>query len=96
MSSIESWTTVNGKLACIRKWRANGFCPRWDVEYAKARDINFEKANKLQNELKESIDNLPGIFEDDVKIKPIIPARTKAEMDTFYSELSKCKALSLI
>ena len=62
-------------------------------EYARARDINFNSTQKLKIELEESIDNLPGIFEDDVKIKPRIPAPTKAEMDTFYSELSKNQSL---
>ena len=66
------------------------------VKTSRARDINFKSAKKLKNELEESIDNLPGIFEDDVKIKPRILAPTKAEMDTFYSELSINANQSLI
>lgn len=90
---LESWTKIHGKLACTQmacQWILPPFVK--DVEYARARDINFKSAKKLKNELEDCIDNLPGVFEDNVKIKPRIPAPTKAEMDTFYSELSQCKA----
>ena len=102
---LEAWTKIHGKLSCTQmacQWILPTFVK--DVGYERVRDINFKSAKKLKSELDETINTLQEEFEDNLSInsqeKGSFPAPTKAEMDTFYNELSKCKskpvALSLI
>ena len=93
---LESWTKVNGKLACTQlkcQWILPPFVK--DVEYARARDISFKSVKKSKSELEDKIDNLSVDCEEklNVNLKPKekISAPTKTEMDAFYSELSRCK-----
>ena len=69
-----------------------------DVEYARVRDIDFKSAQKLKSELENDIDNLSSKCEDHpvLKEKENISAPSKAEMNDFYSELSKCKTKPVV
>lgn len=56
---LESWTKINGKLACTQvkcQWILPPFAK--DVEYSRVRDINFKSAKKLKSELENSIDKV--------------------------------------
>ena len=97
----ESWTKINGKLACMQmkcQWILPPFVK--DVEYARVRDINFKSAKKLMSELDDSVDNLSNGYEDNLciqlKAKENISAPTKVEMDTFFGELSLRKTKPVV
>lgn len=104
---LEAWTKVNGRLSCTQMqctWilpnRAN------EVEYARARDVNFKSAKKMKADLDANIDRLPEMLEtttnqkEKITTKSQVPAPSEPEMDTLFCELSKCQTkpvlLSLI
>ena len=76
-----------------------------EVEYARVRDINFKSAKKMKADLDATIENLPEdlqlsvdskVFTESPVQKPEVPAPTQAEMENFYSELSKCKTKPVV
>ena len=98
---LESWTKINGKLACTQmkcQWILPPFVK--DVEYARVRDFYIFADLKLMSELDDSIDNQSNGYEDDLKIKlkgkEKISAPTKAEIDTFFGELSLCETKPVV
>lgn len=95
---LEAWTKVNGRLSCTQMqctWilpnRAN------EVEYARARDVNFKSAKKMKADLDANIDRLPEMLEtttnqkEKITTKSQVPAPSEPEMDTLFCELSKCQ-----
>ena len=103
---LEAWTKVSGRLSCTQmkcSWILPSFAN--EVEYARVRDINFKSAKKMKVDLDEMIDNLTedlelsGIskcFTESPAHKPEVPAPTQAEMESFYSKLSKCKTKPVV
>ena len=103
---LEAWTKVNGRLACTQtkcSWILPSFAN--EVEYTRVRDINFKSAKKLKVDLDEMIENLTedlelsGIskgFTESAVPNPEVPAPTQAEMENFYSNLSKCKSKPVV
>lgn len=79
----------------VRTWilpnRAN------EVEYARARDVNFKSAKKMKADLDANIDRLPEMLEtttnqkEKITTKSQVPAPSEPEMDTLFCELSKCQ-----
>ena len=98
---LEAWTKVNGRLSCTQmkcSWILPSFAN--EVEYARVRDVNFKSAKKMKADLDATIENLPDdlqlsadskIFTESPVQKPEVPAPTQAEMESFYSEISKCQ-----
>ena len=103
---LEAWTKINGKLSCTQVkccWILPSYVQ--DVDYARARDINFTSSKKMKSDLDASIDGLSDTPEvrnmDEPKIEQKrIPALTEQEMNSFFAELNTCKfkpiALSLV
>ena len=103
---LEAWTKLNGRLSCTQmkcSWILPSFVN--EVEYAPVRNINFKSARKMKVDLDEMIEN----FTDDLQLsgiskvstesaapKPEIPAPTQAEVENFYSNLSKCQTKPVV
>ena len=56
---IEVWTRLHGKLACTQV-ECTWILPTYvkEVQYDKAKNINFTSAKKLKDNLDESVENL--------------------------------------
>ena len=101
---LEAWTKVNGRLACTQmkcSWILPSFAS--EVEYARVRDINFKSVKKLKVDLDEMIENLSeelelsGISKNESAVpKPEVPAPSQAEVEEFYSKLSKCNSKPVV
>ena len=103
---LEAWTKVNGRLACTQmkcSWILPSFAS--EVEYARVRDINFKSAKKLKVDLDEMIENLSEELElsgiskrqnESAVPKPEVPAPSQAEVEEFYSKLSKCNSKPVV
>ena len=103
---LEAWTKVNGRLACTQmkcSWILPSFAS--EVEYARVRDINFKSAEKLKVGLDEMIENLSEELElsgiskrqnESAVPKPEVPAPSQAEVEEFYSKLSKCNSKPVV
>ena len=103
---LEAWTKVNGRLACTQmkcSWILPSFAS--EVEYARVRDINFKSAKKLKVGLDEMIENLSEELElsgiskrqnESAVPKPEVPAPSQAEVEEFYSKLSKCNSKPVV
>ena len=103
---LEAWTKVNGRLACTQmkcSWILPSFAS--EVEYARVREINFKSARKLKVDLDETIENLSEELElsgtskrqnESAVPKPEVPAPSQAEVEEFYSKLSKCNSKPVV
>jgi len=101
---LEAWTKVNGRLACTQmkcSWILPSFAS--EVEYARVRDINFKSAKKLKVDLDEMIENLSeelelsGISKNESAVPKLeVPAPSQAEVEEFYSKLSKCNSKPVV
>ena len=97
---------MNGRLACTQmkcSWILPSFAS--EVEYARVRDINFKSAKKLKVDLDEMIENLSEELElsgiskrqnESAVPKPEVPAPSQAEVEEFYSKLSKCNSKPVV
>ena len=91
---LEAWTKINGRLACMLV-KCSWILPTYvkQVEYEKAREINFTSARKMKNDLDAKIENLPNVSSPvdsaEGNISKDIPVPSKPEMDAFYAKLSK-------
>ena len=95
---IEVWTRLHGKLACTQV-KCTWILPTYvkEVQYDKAKNINFTSAKKLKDNLDESVENLevskystprPG-KQRKQKLDP--PRPHKDEIKNLYACLDKCK-----
>ena len=103
---LETWTKLNGRLSCTQmkcSWILPNFAK--EVEYARVRDINFKSAKKMKADLDATIENLSNdlqssagsnVFTESPVQKPEVPAPTQAEMECFYSDLSKSKTKPVV
>ena len=59
---LEAWTKINGRLACTQV-KCSWILPTYlkQVEYEKAREINFTSARKMKHDLDAKIENLPNV-----------------------------------
>ncbi|XP_068691131.1 uncharacterized protein [Montipora foliosa] len=103
---LEAWTKVNGRLACTQmkcSWILPSFASK--VEYSRVRDINFKSAKKLKVDLDETIESLSEELElsgiskrqnESAVPKPEVPPPSQAEVEEFYSKLSKCNSKPVV
>ena len=94
---LEVWTKINGRLACTQV-KCSWILPTYvkQVEYEKAREINFTSARKMKNDLDTKIENLPNVSSPvdsaEGNISKDIPIPSKPEMDALYAKLSKSRS----
>ena len=97
---LEAWTKINARLACTQV-KCSWILPTYvkQVEYEKAREINFTSATKMKNDLDAKIENLPNVSSPvdsaEGNISKDIPHPSKLEMDAFYAKLRRSKAIPL-
>ena len=103
---LEAWTKVNGKLACTQM-KCSRILPSFasEVEYARVREIKFKSARKLKVDLDETIENISEELElsgtskrqnESAVPKPEVPAPSQAEVEEFYSKLSKLNSKPVV